>query len=139
MVQAHQRVPAAAGGEALLDVVETFVGCAATGAAQQFQGEECVPAPIRVLDDATIDRIAAGEVAGFLAPLPVSRLPGVGAKTAAKLADLSVHTAGEVVALGRAALEEQLGNHGLAILGYAQILLRSRDLASAHQHAVETI
>jgi DNA polymerase-4 len=65
-------------------------------------------------------RIESGEVAGFLAPLPVSRLPGVGAKTEAKLRDLSVHTVGEVAALDRGVLEEHLGNHGLAILGYAQ-------------------
>jgi len=65
-------------------------------------------------------RIGPGEVTSFLAPLPVSRLPGVGAKTAARLAELSVHTVGEVAALGRSVLEEHLGNHGLAILGYAQ-------------------
>jgi DNA polymerase-4 len=65
-------------------------------------------------------RIEPGEVASFLAPLPVSRLPGVGAKTEAKLAELSAHKAGEVVALDRRVLEEHLGNHGLAILGYAQ-------------------
>jgi DNA polymerase-4 len=65
-------------------------------------------------------RIAPDEVAGFLAPLPVSRLPGVGDRTEAKLAELSVHTVGEVAALGRQVLEEHLGNHGLAILGYAR-------------------
>jgi DNA polymerase-4 len=65
-------------------------------------------------------RIDPGEVASFLAPLPVSRLPGVGAKTEAKLAELGVHTVGDVAALERGALEEQLGNHGLAVLGYAQ-------------------
>jgi nucleotidyltransferase/DNA polymerase involved in DNA repair len=81
-------------------------------------------------------RIAAGEVAGFLAPLPVSRLPGVGTKTAAKLAELSVHTAGEVVALGRAALEEQLGNHGLAILGYAQGRDDARLRAAPHPRSL---
>ena len=65
-------------------------------------------------------RIDPGEVASFLAPLPVSRLPGVGAKTEEKLRELSVLTVGDVVALGRRALEEHLGNHGLTILAYAQ-------------------
>jgi nucleotidyltransferase/DNA polymerase involved in DNA repair len=65
-------------------------------------------------------RIEIGEVASFLAPLPVTRLPGVGAKTAAKLSALSVHTVGELARLSRPVLEEHLGNHGLAILGYAQ-------------------
>jgi DNA polymerase-4 len=68
---------------------------------------------------AGILRIEPGEVAGFLAPLPVSRLPGVGGKTQEKLADLSVRSVGEVAALDRQLLEERLGNHGLAILGYA--------------------
>jgi DNA polymerase-4 len=65
-------------------------------------------------------RIDSRDVASFLAPLPVSRLPGVGVKTEEKLRELSVFTVGEVVALGRRVLEEHLGNHGLAILGYAQ-------------------
>jgi DNA polymerase-4 len=65
-------------------------------------------------------RIEPGEVAGFLAPLPVSRLPGVGDRTEAKLADLSVRRAGELAALDRRVLEEHLGNHGLAIQGYAR-------------------
>jgi DNA polymerase-4 len=64
--------------------------------------------------------ISSEEVASFLGPLPVSRLPGVGAKTEAKLRELSVSTVGEVAALDRGVLEEHLGNHGLAILGYAQ-------------------
>jgi len=64
--------------------------------------------------------ISPNELPGFLKPLPVSRLPGVGPRTEARLAELSVHTAGELVALGRRAVEEALGNHGLAILAYAQ-------------------
>lgn len=64
-------------------------------------------------------RIDSKEVASFLAPLPVSRLPGVGAKTEAKLRELSARTVGDVSALDRSELEEHLGNHGLAILGYA--------------------
>ena len=81
-------------------------------------------------------RIAPGEVADFLAPLPVSRLPGVGDKTAAKRAALSVHTVGEDAALGRSALEEQLGNHGLAILGYAQGRDDARLRAAPHPRSL---
>jgi DNA polymerase-4 len=80
--------------------------------------------------------IEPGEVADFLAPLPVSRLPGVGAKTEAKLAELSAYQAGEVVALGRRVLEEHLGNHGLAILGYAQGRDDARLRAAPHPRSL---
>jgi DNA polymerase-4 len=56
----------------------------------------------------------------FLEPLPVGRLPGVGPKTEAALAELGVRTAGQLAAYPRAQLEERLGNHGLLILSYAQ-------------------
>ena len=65
-------------------------------------------------------RVEAADVARFLAPLPVARLPGVGPKTVTRLAELSVATAGQLVALGGAVLEEEFGNHGLAILAYAE-------------------
>jgi len=64
--------------------------------------------------------VRAAEVASFLAPLPVTRLPGVGPRTAARLAELGVVRVSELVALRRATLEEALGNHGLAILELAQ-------------------
>jgi len=81
-------------------------------------------------------RIGPGEVASFLAPLPVSRLPGVGAKTEAKLAELSVHGVGEVAAMDRRVLEEHLGNHGLAILGYAQGRDDARLRAAPHPRSL---
>jgi nucleotidyltransferase/DNA polymerase involved in DNA repair len=58
-------------------------------------------------------------VRSFLEPLLVARLPGVGPKTEATLAELGARTAGDVAKLERAQLEERLGNHGLAILSYA--------------------
>jgi DNA polymerase IV len=39
-------------------------------------------------------------VEAFLHPLPVSRLPGVGAKTAQRLGELGVRTVGELVSGG---------------------------------------
>jgi DNA polymerase-4 len=59
-------------------------------------------------------------VRSFLEPLPVARLPGVGPKTEATLAELGAHTAGDLAKLERSLLEERLGNHGLTILSYAQ-------------------
>jgi DNA polymerase IV len=46
---------------------------------------------------------------GFLHPLPVRKLWGVGAVTAAKLHDRGIHTVGEVAELERAALVSMLG------------------------------
>jgi DNA polymerase-4 len=63
--------------------------------------------------------VAASEVERFLAPLPVSCLPGVGPNTEARLAELGAPTVGAFLALGRAAIERKLGNHGLAILASA--------------------
>jgi DNA polymerase-4 len=82
--------------------------------------------------------IPSGGVRAFLDPLPVARLPGVGPKTEATLAELGVRTAGDLAGLDRAWLEERLGNHGLAIWSYAQG--RDRDpgvmRAAAHPRSV---
>jgi DNA polymerase-4 len=66
-----------------------------------------------------IRRIAPGEEQTFLRPLPVTRLEGVGEKTAAKLAELGARTIGAIAAVGRERLEEGLGTHGLRILAFA--------------------
>jgi len=65
-------------------------------------------------------RVPHAEVAPFLAPLPVSRLPRVGVKTAARLAALGARRVSEVLELGPALLEEEFGNHGLRILEMAR-------------------
>ncbi len=59
--------------------------------------------------------VAPGREAAFLAPLPASRLDGVGRKTAAALAEMGAHTIGEVVQLGRDRLQAAFGPHGLRI------------------------
>src|SRR5579875_2849744 len=53
---------------------------------------------------------AEGEL-DFLHPLPVQRLWGVGAKTAAKLAERGIFTVGEVAALEQASLVAMLGRN----------------------------
>jgi DNA polymerase-4 len=55
----------------------------------------------------------------FLSVLPVTRLEGVGDKTAATLAELGVRTIGELRAVGRERLQESLGPHGLRICAFA--------------------
>jgi DNA polymerase-4 len=66
-----------------------------------------------------VHRVPAGGEHAFLAPLPVTRLDGVGSKTASRLAEIGVHTIGEVYSLGRERLQEVFGTHGLRIYGYA--------------------
>jgi DNA polymerase-4 len=51
----------------------------------------------------------SGGVAAFLAPLPVSRLWGVGEKTAEEMARLGLRTIGDVARVGEAALVARLG------------------------------
>lgn len=65
-------------------------------------------------------QILPSGVHAFLDPLAVGRLPGVGPKTEATLAELGVRTAGDLARVDRRWLEERLGNHGLTILSYAQ-------------------
>lgn len=62
-----------------------------------------------------VRQIPPGGEAAYLAPLPLTRLEGVGRKTAATLAELGARTIGDVAALGRERLEEVFGTHGLRI------------------------
>lgn len=64
--------------------------------------------------------VAVDEVADFLSPLPAERLPGVGAKTRATLADMQIETIGELLARDVAGIDDRLGSHGRRILAYAR-------------------
>jgi len=55
------------------------------------------------------------EVDAFLPPLPVERLPGVGKVTAERLANLGVHTVGDLRGLELGALESHFGRHGVRL------------------------
>jgi DNA polymerase-4 len=52
---------------------------------------------------------------GFLLPLPVGRLPGVGKVTGEKLAKLGVQTVGHLRALHLSVLEHEFGRYGLRL------------------------
>jgi DNA polymerase-4 len=82
--------------------------------------------------DAGFLGIAAADVERFLAPLPVTCLPGVGPNTAARLAELGAPSVGALIALGRAAIEREFGNHGLTIL--ASALGQGDDRVRAARH-----
>lgn len=66
-----------------------------------------------------VRRIASGAEAAFLQPLPVTRLEGVGQKTASTLEEHGARTIGAVAALGRERLEALLGVHGLRVFAAA--------------------
>ena len=60
--------------------------------------------------------VPPGEEAAFLAPLAISRLWGVGDKTAAALAEYGVKTIGDLAGLPSDALERRLGKHGASLV-----------------------
>jgi DNA polymerase-4 len=63
--------------------------------------------------------VPPGAEASFLAPLPISRLWGVGPSTATALLDFGVTTIGDLAALDRAALVRRFGKHGASLVDRA--------------------
>jgi DNA polymerase-4 len=66
-----------------------------------------------------VNRVDAGREVEFLDRLPVTRLEGVGDKTASTLAELGVHRIGQLSQIGREPLQDVLGTQGLRIHAYA--------------------
>ena len=60
--------------------------------------------------------VPPGDEAAFLAPLPISRLWGVGEKTATALRDFGVRTIGDLAALPPDALVRRFGKHGASLV-----------------------
>ncbi|HYK94649.1 MAG TPA: DNA polymerase IV [Candidatus Dormibacteraeota bacterium] len=63
--------------------------------------------------------VPPGEEATFLAPLPISRLWGVGPSTATALRDFGVATIGDLANLDRSALVRRFGKHGASLVDRA--------------------
>jgi DNA polymerase-4 len=64
--------------------------------------------------------VAPGGEAAFLAPLPISRLWGVGEKTAIALREFGVRTIGDLAALPPDAMERRFGRHGASLVERAR-------------------
>jgi DNA polymerase-4 len=64
--------------------------------------------------------VPPGQEAAFLAPLPITRLWGVGARTAESLREFGVTTIGELAALERTVLERRFGKVGAALTARAR-------------------
>ncbi|MGA8153701.1 MAG: DNA polymerase IV [Terriglobales bacterium] len=60
------------------------------------------------------------EVDGFLLPLPVGRLPGVGKVNEEKLAKLGIKTVGELRSMALPKLEEEFGRYGMRLYELAR-------------------
>jgi len=63
--------------------------------------------------------VEPGSEVEFLKPLPISRLWGVGASTAAALRDFSVTTIGDLQVVDRSALVRRFGKHGASLVDRA--------------------
>jgi DNA polymerase-4 len=64
--------------------------------------------------------VAPGDETAFLAPLPISRLWGVGEKTARVLADYSVRTIGDLASLPADLVVRRFGKHGASLVERAR-------------------
>ncbi|MEZ4639214.1 MAG: DNA polymerase IV, partial [Caldilineaceae bacterium] len=67
-----------------------------------------------------IQTVPPGEEAAFLAPLPTRALWGVGPKTAEKLAEMGIHTIGDIAAAPVATLQYHFGKNGADLHERAQ-------------------
>ena len=74
--------------------------------------------------------VPRGGEAAFLAPLPLSRLWGVGPKTRAVLEDLGMRTIGDLANADPALLEARLGEHGSTIAARAKGIDEDRDVVA---------
>lgn len=80
--------------------------------------------------------VCPGDEAAFLAPLPVRAMPGVGPKTADRLATLGVRTLGQLAAVDELTANELLGNHGMGLVMRA----RGIDVREVHENeAVKSV
>jgi len=64
--------------------------------------------------------VPPGEEAAFLVPLPAQALWGVGPKTAERLAELGIHTIGDLASLPQADLVRRFGKHGAELSRHAR-------------------
>lgn len=64
--------------------------------------------------------VPPGEEAAFLAPLPADMLWGVGPKTAARLAELGLHTIGDIARWPEADMIRRFGEHGRELARHAR-------------------
>jgi len=124
--------------EAYLDVTENTTGLptatrVASAIRKQIREELHLTASAGVAPNKFLAKIASDwrkpdglfviqpdEVATFLPPLPVGRLPGVGKVTESRLAKLGILTVGELQSVELPDLESAFGSHGLRLYQLAR-------------------
>ena len=124
--------------EAYLDVTENKTGLptatrVASAIRKQIREELHLTASAGVAPNKFLAKIASDwrkpdglfviqpdEVATFLPPLPVGRLPGVGKVTESRLAKLGILTVGELQSVELPDLESAFGSHGLRLYQLAR-------------------
>jgi DNA polymerase-4 len=124
--------------EAYLDVTENKTGLptatrVASAIRKQIREELHLTASAGVAPNKFLAKIASDwrkpdglfviqpdEVATFLPPLPVGRIPGVGKVTEARLAKLGIQTVGDLQGLELPTLETTFGSHGLRLYQLAR-------------------
>jgi DNA polymerase-4 len=124
--------------EAYLDVTENKTGLptatrVASAIRKQIREELHLTASAGVAPNKFLAKIASDwrkpdglfviqpdEVATFLPPLPVGRIPGVGKVTEARLAKLGILTVGDLQGMELSDLERAFGSHGLRLYQLAR-------------------
>jgi DNA polymerase-4 len=87
--------------------------------------------------------VEPGEEAGFLAPLPIARLWGVGERTAASLSVYGVRTIGDLAALPEDLLVRRFGRQGPVLAARARgvdpspVVAAERARSVSHEHTFE--
>jgi DNA polymerase-4 len=87
--------------------------------------------------------VPPGEEAGFLAPLPIRRLWGVGPQSQAALADYGITTIGQLAATPAATLRRRFGQHGADLVARARgidpapVASAGRPKSVGHEHTFD--
>lgn len=112
------------------------VGIAPTKMLAKIASDHCKP-------DGLLE-ITASEALGFLRPLPIERLWGVGAQTQKKLDQLGVKTIGDLARIPEAVLCERFGAHGRHLWALAhgvderEVTVQAEIKSVSHEHTFET-
>jgi DNA polymerase-4 len=98
-------------GQAIKDRIQTDVGLVVSVGVATNKLVAKVASDLRKPDALVV--VEPGDEAAFLAPLPVSRLWGVGPRVRQALADYGVTTIGQLAAVPAATLRRRFGRHGV--------------------------
>jgi DNA polymerase IV len=100
-------------GRRIRDAIREEVGLTASVGVATSKLVAKVASDLRKPDALVV--VPPGSEAAFLAPLPITRLWGVGEKSAVALAELGVQTIGDLAALPGGLLERRFGRHGASL------------------------